>query len=257
MLQTSDSYLTLDKYLLEIKKLLKDENDVIKHENKTMELIYHICGSIVNARNEISNIDLNTEEGKEILEYKGYTGRKTRHLYNNICSRLEDIRYLEIGTWYGSSSISAIYKNKIDALFIDNWSQFGGDPNIFIEIIKKFEGDSNCYLIENDCWQVDLNSLENKFNVYLYDGAHTEEDHYKSLKYYYPVLEDQFIFMVDDWCWPDVRQGTMRAIKDLNLKIEFRHEELLNSKDLEGMPNHKGKETWWNGMACFLLSKQT
>jgi hypothetical protein len=255
MLQTSDSYWTFDKYILEIKNVLKDKNDVLKHENNTMELIYHICESIFNARNENSNIDPNTKEGKEILQYKGYTGIKTRHFYNNICSKLKNVQYLEIGTWYGSSSISAIYKNQINALFIDNWSQFGGDSNIFIENIKKFEGDSNCYLIENDCWSVDLESLENKFNIYLYDGAHTEEDHYKSLKYYYPVLEDQFIFMIDDWCWSEVREGTMRAIRDLGLKIHFKHEEFLNSDDLTGMPNHKGKDTWWNGIGIFLLSK--
>jgi hypothetical protein len=233
---------------------------MIQASDKNIVLIDHICRAINNAREGISKIDPNTKEGKEILEYKGMTGTNTRHLYNNIISNFgetcTDVRYLEIGTWYGSSSISAIYKNKVDALFIDNWSQFGGDPNIFMEILEKYEGESNLYLIENDCWKVDLNDLnDKKFNVYLYDGGHSESDHYKSLEYYYPVLEDQFIFMVDDWCWSDVRDGTMRAIRDLNLKIEFRHEEFLGNDDLKGMPNHKGKETWWNGFACFLLSK--
>lgn len=250
-------YWTLDKYILKANNALDDE---LNFDDKTMKLVDHICKSIVNARNKISKIDQDTEEGKEILEYEGYTGINTRHFYNNICSNTSDQietqnHYLEIGTWYGSSSISAIYKNKIDALFIDNWCEFNGDANIFIENIEKFEGDSNCSLIESDCWSVDLNSIENKFNIYLYDGAHTEEDHYKSLKYYIPVLEDQFIFMVDDWCWPDVRDGTMRAIRDLNLKIQFRHEEFLSSEELNGMPNHKGKETWWNGIGIFLLSK--
>ena len=50
---------------------------------------------------------------------------------------MENVRYLEIGTWYGSSSISAIYKNNINATFIDNWSQFGGDSNIFNNIISQ------------------------------------------------------------------------------------------------------------------------
>ena len=253
MLQTSDSYWTLDKYTREINNILT--HDSLKFDDTTMKLIDHIYTSIVNARNGISQINPDTERGKEILQYKGFTGPKTRHLYNNICSKLQDIRYLEIGTWYGSSSISAIYKNKIDALFIDNWCQFDGDSNIFVENLEKFNENSNYNLIENDCWSIDLDSFKSKYNVYLYDGAHTENDHYKSLHYYYPVLDDQFIFMVDDWCWPDVRDGTMRAIRDLNLNIQFRHEEFLSSDDLQNMPNHKGKDSWWNGMACFLLSK--
>jgi hypothetical protein len=251
-------YWTLGKYFLKVNNELKEEEP--KSDEKTMKLVDHICKSIVNARNKISKIDQDTEEGKEILQYTGYTGTNTRHLYNNICSNFENEtrnRYLEIGTWYGSSSISAIYKNNIDALFIDNWCQFNGDSNIFIENIKKFEGDSNCYLIESDCWSVDLKSIPDKFNIYLYDGAHTEEDHYKSLEYYLPVLEDQFIFMVDDWCWPDVRNGTMRAIRNLNLNIQFIHEEFLSSEDLKGMPNHTGRQTWWNGIAIFLLSKNS
>jgi hypothetical protein len=250
MIQTSDNYWTLNKYL---KTLSTKGNNLLSDKN--MVMIDRICKSISDARNCISKIDPETSEGKDILEYKGMTGTKTRHLYNNMLSYIDDVRYLEIGTWYGSSSISAIYKNKVQALFIDNWSQFGGDPNIFMEALQKYEGDSDLYLIENNCWEVELNSLDKKFNIYLYDGGHTESDHYKSLEYYLPILDDTFVFMVDDWCWGDVRDGTMRAIRDLGLKIHFRHEEFLSSDDLIGMPKHKGKESWWNGVGIFLLSK--
>lgn len=251
MIQTSETYLTLDKYL---KTLSEKGNDLLSDEK--MMIIDRICKSIVDARSSISKIDPETTEGKEILEYKGMTGTKTRHLYNNMLSYYNDARYLEIGTWYGSSSISAIYKNKVQALFIDNWSQFKGNPDIFIETLQKYDNeDCDIYLIESDCWKVDLNSIDKKFNIYLYDGGHTESDHYKSLEYYLPILDDTFIFMVDDWCWSDVRDGTMRAIRDLNLKIHFRHEEFLSSDDLIGMPKHKGKDTWWNGIGIFLLSK--
>jgi hypothetical protein len=45
-----------------------------------------------------------------ILDMEGMTGIKTRHFYNNMLNR-EGCRYLEIGTWKGSSICSAIYKN--------------------------------------------------------------------------------------------------------------------------------------------------
>lgn len=255
MLPEPDAYLTLNKYLK-----ITQENSPHPFNVTIMALIHHICDSILKARKGISKIDPNSENGKQLLEYEGYTGTRTRHFYNNICrsDKLENIKYLEIGTWNGSSSISAIYENKLTGLFIDNWCQFGGDPNIFKENLTKYgNDDSSYYLLEQDCWKVDINELNDvgPFNIYLFDGDHAELDHFESLRYYYPVLEDIFIFMVDDWNWPNVRDGTMRAIDQLNLHVLFRHEEFVSEDELEGMPEHHGKKTWWNGIGIFLLSK--
>lgn len=221
--------------------------------------INHIQKSILNARRNISKINSDTKDGKEILQYTGYTGTRTRHFYNNICSK-ENVRYLEIGTWNGSSSISAAYKNNITALFIDNWSQFDGNPDIFRNAMNKFAEGSTWSLLESDCWSVDLEKLSAApFNVYLYDGPHEEADHYNALMYYYPVLDDTFVFIVDDWNWAAVRDGTMKAINELinqrKLIVLFRHEEFISEDDLIRMPNHNGKNTWWNGIGIFLLKK--
>lgn len=246
------NYLTMDKYNV----LKTSELKSTGFSDSTIDTIHHIVDSINKADNCISNISnsSNEKESKEILNYEGYTGTKTRHFYNNICSKLIDARYLEIGTWNGSSSISAVYKNNIYALFIDNWSQFNGTPDIFKKAITEFGKTSECYLLEADCWKINLSEI-GKFNIYLYDGAHTELDHFKALEYYLPNLDDEFIFMVDDWNWPEVRDGTMRAIRECNLTMKFRHEIFVSSDDLKGMPNHNGKKTWWNGIGIFLLSK--
>ena len=250
MMPEPDSYLTLNNV---IQLLNEQKSEVIIEES--MYVIYHICNSIMNARNYNSKILSDTQEGKDILTFEGYTGTKTRHFYNNICNG-SNINYLEIGTWNGSSSISAIYKNKINALFIDNWCQFGGNSDIFIDNIQKYStDDSVCQLIESDCWKVDLSTIDTKFNVYLFDGDHSELDHFKALEYYLPVLQNEFIFLVDDWNWPNVRDGTFRAIRELNLTVKFRHEEFISSDDLQNMPNHAGKNTWWNGIGIFLLRK--
>jgi hypothetical protein len=255
MLPEPDAYLTLPKYLT-----LHQTGTQPPFSDNIMRLIHHIVKSLLNARNGQSKINPDTEDGKEILEYEGYTGTRTRHFYNNICNseKLENIKYLEIGTWNGSSSMSAVYKNKITGLFIDNWCQFGGDPNIFRNNMSKFGKDADVFLLESDCWQVNLNDLNmGPFNVYLFDGDHAELDHFKSLEYYYPILEDIFIFMVDDWNWPNVRDGTLRAIDQLNLHVLFRHEEFVSQDELENMPEHHGKKTWWNGIGIFLLSKSS
>ena len=132
-------------------------------------------------------IDL-IEIAYEIISMEGMTGTKTRHFYNNLLN-YSDARYLEIGTWKGSSASSAMIGNKAKAFFIDNWDQFNGPPwgdikKIFLSNFEKFKGDNDATFMEKDCWEVDVSSLP-KFNIYLFDGDHTEEAHYKSLFHYY------------------------------------------------------------------------
>ena len=225
------------------------------YSKKVMDKIFHVIKSFYLAFHGKSQIDGNTEDGQYILNYQGMSGKKTRHLYNNIMNN-EDVKYLEIGTWYGSSSISAIYQNDIQALFIDNWSQFGGDKKIFQDAIGRFlTKKADCKLLESDCWKVNTKKIGTGYNVYLYDGGHTEEDHFKSLDYYYNNLDDVFIFMVDDWCWGDVRDGTWRAIEKLDLKVRFCHEVLMSPEERVNFPNHAGRDNWWNGIAIFVLEK--
>lgn len=253
-------------------------------------LIEHVTESILNAENGISGISLeNSNEifinnsntysidlnkfsklkikneltlNEELLHYPGMSGIKTRHLYNNICNlycrKAIQVKYLEIGVFNGSSSISAMFKNNIeDSLFIDNWSQFNGDRSIFIKAIEKYKTESSKYsFIENDCWKVDTTKLpQNYFNIYLYDGDHSELDQYQALSYYINVLQDTFIFLVDDWNFMHVRDGTFRAIRELNLTVNFRYENFISREHLIGMPNHEGKNTFWNGCGVFVLTK--
>ena len=227
----------------------------------TQKVIDVIDDSILKSDLCISKIDPETKDGKEILEYIGYTGTKTRHLYNNIMSFLDSIdvsvKYLEIGTFKGSSSISSLYNNShVKAVFIDNWSQFQGSKEVFVAGMKKYIQSDNWAFIEKDCWNIDLNEINmDKFNVYLYDGSHTERDHYKAISVYSAIMEDRFIYLVDDWNWEDVRNGTFKALTDLNLKVLYKKEIFVEEKDLVNMPNHNGKVGWWNGIGIFFLEK--
>ena len=207
--------------------------------------------AFANADNHYSKIN------DKIIGMEGMTGLKTRHFYNNLLN-FNDARYLEIGTWKGSSVCSAMYKNNANIVCIDNWSAFSGGTwgdvkNTFLTNIKEFKGDNNISFIESDCFQVDLAILP-KFNIYLFDGDHSEESQYKALQYYYECLDDVFIFIVDDWNWDDVRSGTKKAIKDLNFKVLYEKEKLLTNNN-EHTPEPEAKETWWNGIYVSILQK--
>jgi hypothetical protein len=211
--------------------------------NKYKEIINK---SFENAEKNLSKIN------NEIIEMDGMTGLKTRHFYNNLLN-FDDARYLEIGTWKGSSVCSAMFQNKAKITCIDNWSEFNGPKDEFISNFEKFKGDNEAIFIEKDCYEVDISSFP-KFNIYMFDGNHTEDSHYKALSHYYDCLDDIFIFIVDDWNWSNVRNGTLKSIKDLNLNILYQKEIILTNNN-EHTPLEVARPTWWNGIYVSILQK--
>jgi hypothetical protein len=214
-----------------------------------MEEIYKqlIVKSFENAENNISKIT------DDIINMEGMSGTKTRHFYNNLLS-IEDARYLEIGTWKGSSVCSAMCNNKATVICIDNWSEFGGPKSEFLINFYKFKGDNDAAFIQKDCYNVDVSVLP-KFNIYMYDANHTNENHYKALLHYYDCLDDIFIFIVDDWNWKDVRDGTINSIKKLNLKILYTQEIRLTWNNSHTR-QPEASQTWHNGIYVTILQKQ-
>jgi asparagine synthetase A len=88
----------------------------------------------------------------------------------------------------------------------------------------------------------------------MYDGNHSEESHYKALNHYYKCLDDIFIFIVDDWNWEKVRNGTFNSIKNLNLQILYQKEIRLTN-DNSITPEPFLSQTWWNGIYVAILKK--
>ena len=181
----------------------------------------------------------------DIVTMEGMTGTKTRNFYNNLLT-LPDARYLEIGTWKGSSVCSAMYNNTANIVCIDNFCTFGGPRDELLNNIDKYRGNNTVRFIESDCFKVDVSSLP-KFNIYMFDGEHTYEDQYNALVHYYNCLDDMFIFMADDWNYESVRNGTRDAISHLKLNNLYEKEIFTGySGDADG---------WWNGLGIMILSK--
>jgi len=213
-----------------------------------MDFKTHIENALINAYN------LKSKLNSDIMLIDGMTGQMTRHFYNNLLD-IPDINYLEIGTWKGSSSCSCLFENKINATLIDNWTEFNGPRDEFIDNINKFKGKNNVTIHENDCFSLDLSLFPNKFDIYLYDGNHNADAHYKAIGYFLPCLNDEFIYLVDDWNWEQIRVPTEQSIKDLNLEVLYKHEIRLTDNN-EHTPIDEARLTWWNGLAIFILKKQ-
>jgi hypothetical protein len=189
----------------------------------------------------------------QLLNMYGMSGKMTRHFYNNLLNK-EDARYLEIGTWTGSSVCSAMCGNKARVVCIDNWSEFGGPKNEFLSNFNTYKGENQASFIEQDCYKVDVSQLP-KFNIYMYDGNHTKDSHYNALIHYYDCLDDMFVFVVDDWNWNLAREGTREAIKKLKLSVLY-DKEIRLTYDNTHTPQPLAKETWHNGIYVAILKKQ-
>jgi glycosyltransferase involved in cell wall biosynthesis len=220
-------------------------SDTLSLKKTFDEIKNHVEKSIKNAENLHSNLC------NDILNLDGMSGYMTRHFYNNICS-LPNCNYLEIGVWHGSSSVSALYKNKInECVFIDNWSLFQGNKDIFYENVEKFNSEnSKINVIEGDCFSVDLKNLP-EFDIYLYDGGHEYENQYKAIEYFLPKLKNNCIVLIDDWNWDEVKNGTLQAFTDLNVNIKYNYQIRTPQPH-----NEFGKTNWWNGIGIFIIERK-
>ena len=193
----------------------------------------------------------------DILDLEGMSGKRYRLFVNALIAGLRDARYLEIGVWAGSTFCSAIYQNSLRAVAIDNWSGFGGPRETFFSNLARFQGKSaSIEIIETDFRQVDFAQL-GQFNVYFYDGPHQERDQFDGLRLALPAMDERFVFIVDDWNWPAVRSGTLGAIEQLHLALEF---SISVRTTLDGShPSHSGFDAkttdWHNGYFFAVLKK--
>lgn len=155
-----------------------------------------------------------------VLSMEGMSGIKYRYWINNFISSQESPRYLEIGSWKGSTACSAMAGNKLSLTCIDNWSQFSHSTqtkNVFLRNVKRCSNSkTNLKVIENNFKEVDYKSI-GKFNIYLFDGPHFEQDQYDGIKLALPALDKTFVLIVDDWNWEQVQNGTFKALNDYKI----------------------------------------
>jgi hypothetical protein len=131
-----------------------------------------INSAIENAKNGVSKLN------EDCLLIEGCSSPKIRHLLNNLVTS-ED-RYLEIGSFKGSTSIAALYPNECSEYFlIDNYSQFdialGSDKTKeeFLNNFKRIIGHPPKNFINQGSFDINPAEFNVKdINVYLYDGQH-------------------------------------------------------------------------------------
>jgi len=189
-----------------------------------------------------------TRLSEKALKIEGMSSRYVRNLLNKCVSSVPNCKYLEIGTWKGSTLYSALYKNNpLYALAIDNFCSFGGRSvkqhflNTMADIGVNYD------FIDQDCFTIDTSKIDHKFNVYFYDGEHDFKDQEMALTYYYDLLDDVFVYICDDYNPTHVQEGTKSGISKCNLDI-------IDQKTLFSSRNGD-TSSWWNGIYLSILRK--
>jgi hypothetical protein len=209
--------------------------------------IEHVMAAFETAEAESSKLSA------AVLDLPGYCGLRNRHFLNTVCA-FDGCRYLEIGSYKGASLCAAMSQNRIEAVAIDNWSQFGSWQDALKAAAERHSGASSFTLIEDDCFSLDMAGV-GPFDVYYYDGDHSAESHTLAIEKFFDCLADRAVVIIDDWNRESVRAGTRGAMADLDIPIVFEKEIILPQTELVNMPNHKGADTWWNGIYVMIVDK--
>ena len=176
----------------------------------------------------------------EVVNIHGMTSIRIRHFLNNLME-MPNAKYLEVGVWQGATFMAALYGNSPKhAYAVDDFS--AGHKSDFLQNTSGVD----YILFEGDAFDF---KPKKKINIYLYDANKTEADVYRALEHYYPFLEDEFIYMVDDYNYLNAQAGTRRAIRDLGLDVRyFNH---LGKREYNEL--HTGE--WWLGFLISVLRK--
>lgn len=181
-----------------------------------------------------------------VITMDGMSSKKCRCFLNSIGRNF--IKYIEVGTWKGSTLFSAANPMMNELVSIDNWSEFNGPKADFQANCELYKDllPANFKVIEKDFREVTELKLDN-YDCLFYDGNHTEQSQRDAICYLNKFMTGSFIYMVDDYAWPEVKAGTQRGIKDAGLEVVWEHE--LQSKTFNDPDNY------WNGILVSVLRK--
>ena len=161
---------------------------------------------------------------------RGMSSWKVRHFLNNLCN-MPNLKYLEIGTWQGSTLCSAMHENEGKFYAIDHFVRdFTHDDcgqsieQLFYQNLKERGLRDKVTFWNADCWKFDKNQIADLINVYFYDGAHNDWAQLQALTDFQHRMENEFVYVADDYLDRPGRDsaakiGTLRGIKKSNLDV--------------------------------------
>lgn len=205
--------------------------------------------AIRRARNHDSLID------PQILDIHGFSTGVMRRLVSNLCDGTAEPRcYVEVGAYCGGTACAAINnKTNLTAFIFEDFSQAFGLNDVREQLernlLQTVKG-AGAYteLVERN-YLMALERLIQPVDIYFFDGEHSRESQGEALPAMFPYLAKTFLFLVDDFNWESVRQGTADGFDQLKGKGDVVHSWHLTGQKLQD------DKIWHNGFGLFLCQK--
>lgn len=197
---------------------------------------------------------------ESVRTMEGFSGRLYRSLINNLIETTPDARYLEIGSWTGSTACAAMEGNSCDVLCIDNWHGLHAGQTAPSEEAKSaketFQKNTNSIItekinfkfIEQNYKTIDYNTL-GKFNVYLFDGPHEFQDQVDGIIMAQPALDDTYVLIIDDFNYLTAQDATAKAFEEIKANA-IAWLDIRTTRDALGVSSN-----WHNGYYIGVIKK--
>jgi hypothetical protein len=192
-----------------------------------------------------------------ILDLEGMSSWGNRLILNNLCEG--NGRYLEIGSWKGSTFISALYNNpNCIGTSIDHHQEFDSNcifattaENLRDNCAKNLTNGEKYELITADCFNFKFPE-KRQYDIYFYDGLHRFEDQYKAIEYYYDSLKPFFFYICDDYSIKSCEKATPAAFDMMDIEVISDHK-LFGNQIIPASTN----TGFWNGFyVAFCVKKR-
>jgi len=120
--------------------------------------------------------------------------------------------FVNVGIWNGFTFLAGMLNNpeKI-CIGIDNFSQFGGPRQQFLERFNKMKSQNHFFMnMDYEKYFSDIHSKEIGF--YIYDGEHSYKNQLNGLLKADPFLAENALILIDDINWEEPYQATLDFI---------------------------------------------
>jgi hypothetical protein len=223
------------------------ENVVKSRADKTNTLVTHMNKALSDAISGKSKVS------DTVLDIKGLTSHKVKHLLNNICN-IDDCRYLEVGSYIGATLISAIDNNdNCKAIAIDNWSTSEIRPldeSVEFVITDNPKAQFKANIASRNVTLIDMNAedveaLPFKINTFFYDGDHETQSHITIFNKLNKYFDEEFIVIIDDYNWLNVQD----AVHQLSRIYDITYSQALHTAG-------EDKNDFWNGIFVGIFKKK-
>ncbi len=151
----------------------------------------------------------------------------------------KDHAFVNVGVWHGFTLLSAMTDNgDKKCVGIDNFSQFGGPREIFLERFNRRKGPDHQFY-DMDYRDYFAGIHQGPIGFYIYDGDHDYEHQLQGLSIAEPFFGSGCIILVDDTNWEDPKRATL----DFVAKSSYQYRTLLDINT-----EHNCHPTVWNGV---------